>query len=74
MIINKLEMFNFRQYVGHQTVTFSTDKHKNVTVLVGINTSGKTTLVRAFEWCLYGKKKDVHGKSCVRPFYFVISI
>lgn len=55
MIINKLEMFNFRQYVGHQTVTFSTDKHKNVTVLVGINTSGKTTLVRAFEWCLYGK-------------------
>lgn len=55
MIINKLEMFNFRQYVGHQTVAFSTDSEKNVTVLVGINTSGKTTLVRAFEWCLYGK-------------------
>lgn len=55
MIINKLELFNFRQYVGHQSVVFSTDKEKNVTVLIGINTSGKTTIVRAFEWCLYGK-------------------
>lgn len=55
MIINKLELYNFRQYIGHQTVEFSTDKDKNVTVLIGINTSGKTTIVRAFEWCLYGK-------------------
>ena len=55
MIINKLELYNFRQYIGKQTVEFSTDPEKNVTVLIGINTSGKTTLVRAFEWCLYGK-------------------
>lgn len=55
MIINKLELYNFRQYVGHQSVVFSTDKDKNVTVLIGINTSGKTTIIRAFEWCLYGK-------------------
>lgn len=55
MIINRLEMYNFRQYIGHQAVDFSTDPEKNVTVLIGINTSGKTTIVRAFEWCLYGK-------------------
>lgn len=55
MIINRLEMYNFRQYIGHQSVEFSTDPEKNVTVLIGINTSGKTTIVRAFEWCLYGK-------------------
>ena len=55
MIINRLEMYNFRQYIGHQSVDFSTDPEKNVTVLIGINTSGKTTIVRAFEWCLYGK-------------------
>ncbi len=55
MILNKLEMFNFRQYIGHQTVEFSTDKEKNVTVFLGLNTSGKTTIVRAFEWCFYGK-------------------
>ena len=55
MIINKLELYNFRQYIGHQEVEFSTDPEKNVTVLIGVNTSGKTTIVRAFEWCLYGK-------------------
>lgn len=55
MIIHKLEMYNFRQYIGLQEVEFSTDPEKNVTVLIGVNTSGKTTIVRAFEWCLYGK-------------------
>ena len=48
-------MYNFRQFVGKQNIEFSTDKEKNVTVLIGVNTSGKTTIVRAFEWCLYGK-------------------
>ena len=55
MIIHKLEMYNFRQYIGYQEVSFSADPHKNVTVLIGVNTSGKTTIIRAFEWCLYGK-------------------
>ena len=55
MIIKELKMCNFRQYVGEQLIEFSTDPDKNVTVLIGINTSGKTTIIRAFEWCLYGK-------------------
>lgn len=55
MILKSLEIYNFRQYIGSQTVEFSTDPEKNVTVLIGVNTSGKTTIVRAFEWCLYGK-------------------
>lgn len=55
MIIHKLELYNFRQFIGHQTIKFSTDPEKNVTVLIGVNTSGKTTIIRAFEWCLYGK-------------------
>lgn len=55
MIIQGIEMYNFRQFVGKQTIEFSTDKEKNVTVLIGVNTSGKTTIIRAFEWCFYGK-------------------
>jgi DNA sulfur modification protein DndD len=51
MILHKLEMYNFRQYIGKQNVEFSADPEKNVTVLIGVNTSGKTTIVRAFEWC-----------------------
>ena len=36
------------------TVQFSTDPEKNVTVITGENTCGKTTLVQSFIWCLYG--------------------
>lgn len=54
---------NFRQYVGKNEIDFSTDKNKNVTLLIGDNGSGKTTISQAFLWCLYGEtpgflKKD----------------
>ena len=55
MILNKLEMCNFRQYIGTQEIEFSTDPEKNVSVLIGVNTSGKTNIVSAFECCLYLK-------------------
>lgn len=55
MKIESITLHNFRQYIGTQTIEFSTDENKRVTVLVGDNTSGKTTLIRAFEWCLYRK-------------------
>lgn len=57
MLIKKITLFNFRQYIGTQEVEFSTDPGKNVTVLIGVNTSGKTTFVRAFEWILYNKNE-----------------
>lgn len=55
MLIKKLILHNFRQYIDTQEIAFSTDPDRNVTVLIGVNTSGKTTLVRAFEWILYNK-------------------
>lgn len=59
MKIKSIQLCNFRQYKGEQpAILFSTDDEKNVTVILGINTSGKTTLIQAFRWCLYG------GKSC----------
>lgn len=57
MLIKKLILHNFRQYIGTQEIEFSTDSERNVTVLIGVNTSGKTTLVRAFEWILYNKNE-----------------
>ena len=57
MLIKKLVLNNFRQFIGEQEITFSTDREQNVTVLIGVNTSGKTTFVRAFEWILYAKNE-----------------
>lgn len=55
------------RYKGDNELLFSTDDEKNVTVVLGDNTFGKTTLAQAFRWGLYEtlndtsytKKKDV---------------
>lgn len=54
MIIKQIKLENFRQFKGEHTIEFSTDNEKNVTVILGSNTSGKTTIVSAFIWGLYG--------------------
>jgi len=55
MLLKKLKLDNFRQFKGQQEIVFSTDKNKNVTVIMGENGSGKTSLAQAFTWCLYGE-------------------
>lgn len=54
MLIKSITLNNFRQFKGEQILEFSTDVDKNVTVLLGDNTFGKTTILQAFNWCLYG--------------------
>lgn len=54
MLIKTLRMKNFRQFKGTTEINFSCDAEKNVTIILGDNTFGKTTLLQAFNWCLYG--------------------
>ena len=49
-----MSLTNFRQFNGTQSISFSVNPEKNVTVIMGENGSGKTTLAQAFTWCLYG--------------------
>ena len=53
MLIKNIRMKNFRQFKGDQKLEFACDYEKNVTVLLGDNTFGKTTILQAFNWCLY---------------------
>ncbi len=53
MLIKSLKMKNFRQFKGITAVDFSCDTNKNVTIILGDNTFGKTTLLQAFNWCFY---------------------
>ena len=52
MKINRISLINFRQY-KNVTLEFSYDPQKNVTIILGDNGYGKTTLVKSFLWCLY---------------------
>lgn len=62
MIIKSIEIKNFRQFKNEQKIEFSTFEEENITLIQGDNTSGKTTLLQSFLWCLYGqanfKSKD----------------
>lgn len=62
MIIKKLSLHNFRQFQGDHVIEFSNNESQNITLILGDNTSGKTTLLQSFLWCFYGtanfKSKD----------------
>jgi DNA sulfur modification protein DndD len=53
--LESITLSNFRQYYGKQTIHFSQSDEKNITVIHGENGSGKTALLNAFSWCLYGE-------------------
>ena len=54
MIIKRLTTNNFFRFFGKYDFEFSTGIDKNVTVIRGENGTGKTTIINAFYWCLYG--------------------
>ena len=54
MKLRYITLENFRSYFGKQTISFTTDEHRHVTVIHGANGAGKTSLFVAFNWCLYG--------------------
>lgn len=55
MKFKRIVIKNFMRYEGENTINFSCDNDKNVTVVLGDNTFGKTTISQAFRWCLYGE-------------------
>lgn len=54
MIFKRIRIENFRQLKSID-ISFSTDPDKNVTIIIGDNTAGKSTLAKAITWCLYNK-------------------
>ncbi|MDO6654515.1 AAA family ATPase [Anaerobacillus sp. 1_MG-2023] len=58
MIIQSLEMTHFRQYYGTQKIEFAhSDEGQIVTVILGDNGRGKTSLYRAIMFALFGDVK-----------------
>lgn len=51
MKIKKIEIEGFRGFVNKQTFEFAP-----VTILFGVNGTGKSSTLNAVEWCLWGKK------------------
>lgn len=52
--ISSIELTNYRQYQGTQTLNFLFDKNKNVSIILGKNGAGKSNILNALTWCFYG--------------------
>ena len=55
MILERLVLDNFRQFKGRQEIVFSDLKERNVTIVHAENGFGKTTILKALLWALYGR-------------------
>ena len=62
MKIHKIELENYRQYRGEHTIELSTDDAHNLSIILGANGAGKTNLLNAINWCLYGDEPSL-GKT-----------
>lgn len=68
MFLDYIEITNFRPYYGTQRINFGFNQNQNLTIILADNGSGKTSLVNALTWCLYGRElHDVRDKS--EPLY-----
>jgi DNA sulfur modification protein DndD len=55
MLLSELKLIDFRQFYGENTLFFSTDTKRNITLIHGENGIGKTTLLNSILWCLFDK-------------------
>lgn len=53
MILKSLYLKNYRTYKGPEKISFA-EGDANVTIIQGNNEVGKTTIMNAITWCLYG--------------------
>lgn len=66
--LDYIEITNFRPYYDTQRIDFGFNETENLTIILADNGSGKTSLVNALTWCLYGRElHDVRDKS--EPLY-----
>ena len=58
MKFKSIEIENFGPYFGLNKINLETNSNSPVILIHGENERGKTSLLHAFRWCLYGRTKD----------------
>lgn len=65
MWIKRVVLDNFRSFYGHHDIGFD----KGINSLLGPNGGGKTTLIKAFEYCLFGVTRNVTEREIINDRY-----
>ena len=58
MIIQRIDVENYGPYKGVMSLDLSVSDKKNIILIKGINDTGKTSLYKAINFCLYGESSD----------------
>ena len=64
MKLSKITIENYRGYYGKNTIEFNVnEKNKHIDLIIARNDTGKTTLLNAIYWCLYGEEQFYSSKN-----------
>ena len=63
MKIQSIELENYRQYRNKVIVELCCDPERNINVIQGVNGAGKTNMLNAIIWCLYGEEEHLEKYS-----------
>jgi DNA sulfur modification protein DndD len=55
-----MKLVNYRQYRGENLIEFSVSEDRPITIIQGTTGAGKTTVLNAMYWCLYGEEPSYH--------------
>ena len=70
MILKSIYLENFRIYKGPEEFSIA-DGEKKITVIKGNNDAGKTTLINAIIWCLYGNETEIKSQKIYNGHTFL---
>lgn len=63
MILKKVTLHNYGLFQGDHAIEFAQPSIQRVTLVGGLNGSGKTTIFEAIQICLFGAQSNLHKES-----------
>jgi DNA sulfur modification protein DndD len=66
IVIDKISFVNYRQY-GTGSLSFNTSNESMLSIFIAKNGTGKTTILNAITWCLYGKELHLTDEKRALP-------
>ena len=66
IVIDKISFVNYRQY-GTGSLSFNTSNEYMLSIFIAKNGTGKTTILNAITWCLYGKELHLTDEKRALP-------
>tara|TARA_B100001123_G_scaffold445155_1_gene595988 strand:- start:485 stop:2560 length:2076 start_codon:yes stop_codon:yes gene_type:complete len=70
MKINRIELYNYRQFQGLHRINLESKPNKPFNVILAKNGYGKSTIYRAINWCLYGEEPRIRKSASGKDYRF----